>query len=106
MSTLDFLERLAADFSESHGVGIKHEQIGLGLQNNAVGLLQSRGEIDLRRRSGFLQGGSDLLLNREIGFEDENASALFSGRRGIGRRRFVHNRNGRGANAGLVRRLP
>ena len=62
-----------------NGIGVEDEEIGLGLQDDALGLFQSRREIDLGGRSGFLERGANFLPEFEIGLEDEDAPALFGG---------------------------
>src|ERR1700682_6567238 len=58
-----------------NGLDIEQEKIGLCVEDEVVGLFESRCHVDLRGRSGFVKRGPDVLGEGQVRLEDKNAPA-------------------------------
>ena len=88
-----------------NGLHIEDEEIRPGVEDEVLGLAESRRHIDLRGRSSFVKRGPNVFGERQVRFEHQDAPARRGVINGMARRRFVHDEN-RGGPAAVWVRAP
>jgi hypothetical protein len=88
------VKKLRAQIGDSFGV--QDEKIGLGVDDNAMGLGEGRGDVDFRGRRGFVKSRVDLFGQLKVRLEKKNAAADSGLVSGMAGRRVVHDEVGAG----------
>jgi hypothetical protein len=77
-------------------LGVEHKQIGFRVNDDAVGLRDSRRDVHLGRGRRFVKGRVDFLGHLEVRLEKQNAAGKGGFVSGMARRGVVHNEIGEG----------
>src|SRR5207248_506002 len=89
MARAQIVEKILAQIG--NGIHVENEEVRPIVYDEALGLFETTGKIDLGGRRGFAQGCENLPSEVLRGFEHKNAPAFFERSLRMRRSLFVHN---------------